>query len=357
MVCNTNNIYNYNSKIAFDCEKYKNMQKNVILERYNQNDDNSVLYIEVGGKIINDFHSTRVLPGYRPDLKFEFINELFPDAEFICCISAKDLERKRERDDFKLSYDKEIFRLIEELKEKGKTIKKIVITRIDRNNKCKNILQFIEQAEKLGFETIKFYENEKYKPTRKLLMGLSENPFIKTNAKQIVITAPGAGSGKFATCLSQLYHEMKNNIAPQYIKIETFPVYNLPLTHLLNKAYISATADFGDKIMFDKNSSNSTSYNRDIENFKLLKFITTIFDEKVTKYLKKYNSPTSMGINCIKDGIINDALVQKESGAEITRRFIGGYQSYIEGKTTLDVVKRLKKVFNSIPPVLKYIKK
>ncbi len=348
----TNNMNYGNIKVAFDCEKYKNKQKEQLLNKCKE-DKNSILYIEVGGKIINDFHSARVLPGYRADLKLEFINELFPNAEFICCISAKDLERQRERGDFSLSYDKEIIRLINELKERGKIITKIAITRIDKNNENKSVLEFEKNTKKLGFEVIKFYENDNYKPNKKVVKGLAENPYIESNAKQIVVIAPGAGSGKFGICLNQIYHEMEKGRIPQYVKIETFPVFNLPIDHLVNQAYAAATADFGDKVMPDKNSSNSTSYNRDIDNFKLLQFIATLFDEKISKYIRAYNSPTSMGVNCIKDGIIDDATVQRESAAEIGRRFIRGYQDYLSKKEKKETVLTLKKILNNVSNIVK----
>ncbi len=348
---NAKNISCGNIKVAFDCEKYKEKQKQMILKKCKQ-DDNSILYIEVGGKIINDFHSARVLPGYRPDLKFEFINELFPDAEFICCISSKDIDRQRQRGDFSIAYDKEAFRLIEELKERGKEIKKIAITRISKENESRQVIKFEKDAKQLGFEVVKFYENDNYKPNKKVIPGLVNNPYIKSKSKQIIITAPGANSGKFGTCLNQIYHEMEYGRIPQYIKIETFPVYNLPVNHLINQAYAAATADSGDKVMLDKNSLNSTSYNRDIDNFKLLQFIATLFDEKISKYIRVYNSPTSMGINCIKDGIINDNIVQRESAAEIARRFIRYYQDYLNGKEKKDTVLAVKKIMHDVTNII-----
>lgn len=338
-----NNVVHGNIKVAFNCEKYKDAQKKKILEKYHQ-DENSVLYIEVGGKIINDFHSTRVLPGYRPDLKLELIKELFPNADFICCISAKDLDRKRERGDFELGYDKEIFRLINELKERNITVRKIVITRITKGNESKNVLDFEKTASEFGFEITKFYENDNYMPSKNIIDGLKNNPYVKSNSKQIIVIAPGAGSGKFSVCLNQIYHEMENGKIPQYIKIETFPVFNLPIDHLINQAYAAATADFDDKVMPDKNSANATSYNRDIDNFELLQFIATLFDEKISKYLRIYNSPTSMGVNCIKDGIIDDLTIQRESAAEICRRFVKCYQDYLNGKTDKETLLNLKKI-------------
>ena len=340
-----------NIKVAFDCEKYKQKQKETILKRCKQ-DENSILYIEVGGKIINDFHSTRVLPGYRPDLKFEFVNELFPNAEFICCISAKDIDTKRQRGDFSIGYDKETFRLIEELKERGKEIKKVAITRITKGAESQAVINFENEAKKKGLEVIKFYENSHYKPDAGIVPGLDQNPFIRTDAKQVIITAPGANSGKFGVCLNQIFHEMKNGKAPQYIKIETFPIHNLPVDHLINQAYASATADSGDKVMVDKNSSNATSYNRDLDNFELLKFTTTLFDENVSKYLRVYNSPTSMGINCLKDGIIDDDTVQRESAAEIARRFVRYYQEYSNGKEKKETVLTAKKILLKLSEII-----
>lgn len=331
---------------GFDSDKYKDIQKRELLARAKQQ-VNDRLYVEVGGKIIDDLHSTRVLPGYRKDLKLEIINEVFPNAEFVCGVSAKDIDRGRQRGDFFISYDQEVFRLIDGLKKRKQKINKLIITRVDANNPSKHVQSLEREAIRRGLEVYKIYENQNYKPDKKLLKGLDDAPKIDFKSKEIIITAPGAGSGKFGICLTQLYHEMKDGKMPQYLKMETYPVHNMPISHPLNCAYVAAAADVGDKVVSDENDPSSTSYNRDLDNFALLEFIVSLFENQAD-CLREYTSATSMGVNFVKDGIINDDLVQRESAAEVARRFMRYKYEYLSKKEKKETVLTLRRLLHKM---------
>jgi len=312
---------------GFDSEKYKKSQKQALLKRASgRNGDR--LYIEVGGKIIDDNHATRVLPGYRKDLKLEVINEVFPNAEIVCGVSARDIEAGRERVDFGLSYDEEVFRLLDGLKARKQNIDKVIITRLDLQHISKRVREFKKAIEARGFKVYLFPENPHYRPDEKLIPGLDATPFIDFKAREVVVTAPGAGSGKFGICLTQLYHEMKNGHRPKYLKIETFPVHNMPIDHPLNSAYVASCADLGDKNIPDENDAGrAVSYNRDLENFKLLQVVAAKFGHHAD-HLREYVSATSMGVNFIRDGIVDDDVIRLESSAEIARRFMRSKREY-----------------------------
>ncbi|MCL2338332.1 MAG: DUF1846 domain-containing protein [Proteobacteria bacterium] len=316
---------------GFDSEKYKASQKRALLKRARGRGKDR-LYVEVGGKIIDDNHATRVLPGYRKDLKLEVINEVFPNAEIVCGVSAKDIDRGRERIDFGLSYDEEVFRLLDGLKARKQNIDKVIITRLDMKKISKRVLDFEKAIIKRGFKVFRFPENPHYLPDEKMIPGLDATPFIEFSAPEIIVTAPGAGSGKFGICLTQLYHEMKRGGKPKYLKIETFPVHNMPINHPLNSAYVASCADLGDQNIPDENDADrAVSYNRDLENFKLLQFVASEFGHHAD-HLRAYVSATSMGVNFIRDGIVDDDIIARESAAEIARRFMRHKQEYLSEK-------------------------
>lgn len=314
---------------AFNNKKYLQCQKQAFINRIGKC---TKLYVEVGGKLIQDKHASRVLPGYDENQKLNFIKELFDNNfELVYVISADNIINTKIREDFSTNYIEETFRLFEELQKFNVEINNVVISKYKKDIKSNILDNFVKQLKKLGKKVHYLYYMNCYTPCRKFLEEFNKQPFIELNKQNIVVTGPGGGSGKFAFCLSQLYNEMKIGNIPQYIKYESFPVYNLDIQHPLNLAYMSATADLNDKILEDKYESGSISYNRDLENFELLKYISSKFD-KEGQFLHKLNSPTKMGINFIKAGIVDDELVKEASSIEIFRRFLKQKNNYSNNK-------------------------
>lgn len=306
--------------IGFDNDKYIKYQSLVIEKVLKKSPDK--LYIEFGGKLIQDKHSARVLPGYKEDTKFELIKRLCRHGEPIFVVSSKDITRGRIRGDFNTTYDNETIRTLQELRKRGLNIKHLAFTLLEAGHEIPPKIKHLEHfLKKMGIITYYFYTVSDYTPTKKLLNELDRNPFIKIRKKLILIISPGGGSDKFGVCLNQLYHEMKNGTSPRYHKFETFPVHDLPLNHPLNLAYMAASADFYDTVMRDRRHGHATSYNRDITNYELLRFIANHFTKK-GHHLRSLTSATNMGMNKLTKGIINDELVQKEAAAEIARRLV-----------------------------------
>ena len=330
---------------GFDSELYLKVQTEKIEERIKMFDK---LYIEFGGKIFDDYHASRVLPGFEPDAKIKLLKRLKNDMEVIFCISAEDMEKSKIRADYGISYEMELLRLINNLKEIDIDINSVVIT-MYKGEECVKKLQNI-----LKEKNIKTYihtPTEGYPSDVELIVsdnGYGKNPYIETTKKLVVVTAPGPNSGKLGTCLSQLYHEYKRGIKAGYAKFETFPVWNLGLMHPVNVAYEAATADLGDVNMIDSfhleaYNINAVNYNRDLSTFPILKNI-------LTKIMGKsiYNSPTDMGVNMIKQCITNDEVVRKAAEIEIIRRFYTALCDYKQGLCSKEVVERIEILMNKL---------
>ena len=334
------------NKIAFDSDKYLKIQSEKILERIKMFDNK--LYLEFGGKIFDDYHAARVLPGFRPDNKIRLLKQFKDDLEVIFCINATDIEKSKIRADYGISYELELLRLIEKLQEIGILINSVVVTMYNEGN-------VISQLEKLLKErNIKMYihrPTKGYPDNVDLIVseeGYGKNPYIETTKKLVVVTAPGPNSGKLGTCLSQLYHEYKNGIKAGYAKFETFPVWNLSLLDPVNIAYEAATADLKDVNMIDPfhleaYGEYAVNYNRDISTFPILKNILMNITGK-----EIYKSPTDMGVNMIKQCITDFETVRKASTDEIIRRYYNTLCDYKQKICEKDVVERAKSLMDKL---------
>ena len=333
------------TKKCFDADKYLKIQKKKIKQRINMFDK---LYLEFGGKLIDDQHAARTLPGFLPDLKIKLLQEFKDEAEVILCINANAIEKSKIRADHMISYETEILRLIEFLRAKGIYVSSVVITLYDGQKKAKDF------AEKLKDYNVKtyFHTFTKGYPTDVDTIvsdeGYGANPYIETTKKLVVISAPGPCSGKLATSLSQLYHEYKRGVNAGYAKFETFPVWALPLKHPVNVAYEAATADLNDKNMIDhfhleKYGVSAVNYNRDLETFPVLKEILTRITGKAIYY-----SPTDMGVNVIGECITDDKAVQKAAKDEIIRRYYRAMTDLKKGAVTPEVPNRIKLLMNEL---------
>ena len=306
-------------KIGFDNEKYLKIQSEYIKERINKFGDK--LYLEFGGKLFDDFHASRVLPGFAPDSKLKMLLQLSEQAEVVIVIGAEDIERNKKREDLGITYDKDVLRLIEEYRSCGLYVGSVVITMYSGQAAAAD---FKEKLEKKGIKVYRHYAIEGY-PTNVghnvSDEGLGKNDYIETERPLVVITAPGPGSGKMATCLSQLYHENKRGVKAGYAKFETFPIWNIPLKHPVNLAYEAATAVLNDVNMIvpfhlEAYGVTTVNYNRDIEIFPVL---NAVFEEIYGE--NPYKSPTDMGVNMAGNCIIDDAVVSDASRMEIIRRY------------------------------------
>lgn len=308
------------AKIGFDNEKYLKEQSHAILERVKK--FNNKLYLEFGGKIIFDYHASRVLPGFDPNVKMRLLQKLKDKADIILCIYAGDIERRKVRADFGITYDADALKLIDDLKEWGLEISAVVITRFENQPAARIFKNKLERRD------IKVYTHRYTKgyPTEIDLIvsdeGYGVNEYIKTKNPLVIVTGPGPGSGKLATCLSQLYHDHKKGIKSGYAKFETFPIWNLPLKHPVNAAYEAATADIKDFNLIDPfhleaYNKTTVNYNRDVEIFPVLKKIL----EKIMGKESIYKSPTDMGVNRAGFGIIDDKIVQETAKQEVIRRY------------------------------------
>jgi len=331
-------------KNGFDNDKYLKEQTAAILERI---DNFNKLYLEFGGKLLFDYHASRVLPGFDPNVKMRLLQKLKDKAEIILCIYAGDIERKKLRADFGITYDVDAMKLMDELKEWGLDLAGVVITRFDNQPSVKI---FKNKLERRGIKVYTHKATKGYPTDVNLIVsdeGYGANEYIKTSKPLVIVTGPGPGSGKLATCLSQLYHEYKRGVNAGYSKFETFPIWNLPLKHPVNVAYEAATADLKDINMIDPHhlkayNKEVVNYNRDVEAFPLLKRIL----EKITGTESMYQSPTDMGVNRAGFGIINDGIVQEASKQEVIRRYFTYQCEYAMGvaeKATIDIVEKLMK--------------
>ncbi len=328
-------------EIGFSTEKYLEKQTEKIQKRVNKFEK---LYLEFGGKLCYDMHASRVLPGYDARAKVELLKKL-GNIEIIYCISAKDIERGRVRRDFGLTYDNQTLKDISDIKDFGLKVGSVVITRYSDEHSVKIFKKKLENFKIKVYihKEIEGYPND----IKKVLAGYKKQPYIKTKKKLVIITGAGGNSGKMATCLSQIYHERRKNFTTGFAKFETFPIWNLKLNHPINTAYEAATADLQDVNMIDsfhKKAYNKTvvNYNRDIENFAILKKLMKGITREQNPF--GYKSPTDMGVNTAKVGIINDELCQEASKKEIIRRFFRYHREKIEGIETQETIDRMKEI-------------
>ena len=309
-------------KIGFDNEKYLKMQSEHIRQRIEAFGDK--LYLEFGGKLFDDYHASRVLPGFAPDSKLRMLLQLADQSEIIIAISAADIEKNKVRQDLGITYDVDVLRLIQSFQDKGHYVGSVVITQYSGQASAD---QFKSKLEHMGIRVYRHYSIEGYPSNVSLIVsdeGYGKNDYIETTRPLVIVTAPGPGSGKMATCLSQLYHENKRGIKAGYAKFETFPIWNLPLKHPVNLAYEAATADLNDVNMIDPfhleaYGKTAVNYNRDVDIFPVLNAIFEgIYGES------PYKSPTDMGVNMAGMCIVDDEVCQEASCQEIIRRY---YQS------------------------------
>lgn len=317
-------------KIGFDNDKYVKLQSERIRERIKEFDNK--LYLEFGGKLYDDFHASRVLPGFEPDSKLKMLLELKDQTEMILVIGADAIEANKVRGDLGITYDEDLLRLIDIFKNMGFYVGGVVITKYAGQP---SVDKYRLRLKNLGIESYLHYPIPGYPSNVPLIVsdeGYGRNEYIKTTRPLVVVTAPGPGSGKMATCLSQLYHEHKRGVRAGYAKFETFPVWNLPLNHPVNQAYEAATIDLNDVNMIDPfhlqaYGETTVNYNRDIEIFPVLNAILTQIMGK-----SPYKSPTDMGVNMIQKCIVNDEVCAEASRQEIIRRY---FQALIDKKKGL----------------------
>ncbi len=326
-----------NQPIGFDEEKYVEMQTKKILDRVASFQNK--LFIEFGGKLFDDYHASRVLPGFQPDTKIKILNQLKDRMEIIFCVSAEDIENRRIRGDSGLTYDLEALRLMSELRRNGFEINNVVVTLYKGQERAKKFAEFLEKEKDERVFLFPFMEKYGSKDTEAIIsdecLGLA--PFIETNKDIVLINAPGARSGKLGVALSQVYNSMKRGLPVGYAKYETFPVFDLPPDHLVNLAFKAATADFDDKIMEDDfhkkaHGVSATSYNRDMDMFPVVQELTT------------YSSPTEMGFNSVGACIFNSEVINQAAANEIMRRYYRYLSEYEKGESPLIVAERVEQI-------------
>lgn len=327
-------------KIGFDNDKYLRMQSKHIRERISQFDNK--LYLELGGKLFDDYHASRVLPGFQPDSKIKMLLNMADEAEVVIVINADDIVKNKVRGDLGITYDADVLRLIDAFREAGLYVGSVVITQY-AGQTAADI--FRKRLESLGMKAYLHYPIEGYPNNVPLIIsedGFGKNEYVETTRPLVIVTAPGPGSGKMATCLSQLYHEHKRNINAGYAKFETFPVWNLPLKHPVNLAYEAATADLNDVNMIDPfhldaYGTKAVNYNRDVEVFPVL---NSIFEKISGK--SPYNSPTDMGVNMAGLCIIDDGVCAEASRQEIIRRYFNTLCDEKMGKISSEAVYKIE---------------
>ena len=333
------------NRIGFDNDIYLQEQTSAILERVNR--FNHKLYLEFGGKILYDYHAARVLPGFDPNVKMRLLQKLKDKIDVILCIHAGAIERRKIRADFGITYDVDALKTIDDFREWGIDITAVVITRYQNQSPAK---AFKNKLELRGIRVYLHYPTEGYPTDIDLIVsdkGYGANKYIKTTNPIVIVTGPGPGSGKLATCLCNLYHEYKNGVKAGYAKFETFPIWDLPVDHMVNLAYEAATVDLEDRVLIDEHhlkayNVKTVNYNRDIEAFHLLKRIF----EKITGGESMYQSPTDMGVNRASAGIVNDSIITEASYQEIIRRYFRCTVEYAMGvveKETLDRITAIMK--------------
>ena len=324
---------------GFDNQKYLQLQSEHIRERISQFGDK--LYLEFGGKLFDDFHASRVLPGFKPDSKLQMLLQLKDDAEIVIAINAGDIEKNKVRGDLGITYDLDVMRLIDAFRSVGLFVGSVVLTRFAGQ---KAAIIFEDKLKRLGVKVYRHYPIEGYPSNIEQIVsdeGYGKNDYIETSRRLVIVTAPGPGSGKMATCLSQLYHENKRGIKSGYAKFETFPIWNLPLKHPVNIAYEAATADLNDVNMIDPfhldaYGKTAVNYNRDVEIFPV---VDAMF--KRIYGSSPYKSPTDMGVNMAGNCIIDDDIVCAASKAEVIRRYYTALCEQKENTGSSDTVAKL----------------
>lgn len=329
---------------GFDNEKYLRMQSEHIKERIAQFDNK--LYLEFGGKLFDDYHASRVLPGFEPSTKLQMLMQLADQAEILFVISAEDIERNKIRGDLGITYDMDVLRLIEEYRNKNLYVGSVVISQYSGQASANS---FKEKLEKKGVDVYFHYKIEGYPNNISLIVsdeGYGKNEYVKTTRPLVVVTAPGPGSGKMATCLSQLYHEHKNGVNAGYAKYETFPIWNVPLKHPINLAYEAATVDLNDVNMIDPfhleaYGKTTVNYNRDVEIFPVL---DAMFERIYGK--SPYKSPTDMGVNMAGNCIFDDAACREASNQEIIRRYFETLNNIANGSAGPEQLYKIELLMN-----------
>ncbi|NLD11183.1 MAG: DUF1846 domain-containing protein [Clostridiales bacterium] len=334
-------------KIGFDAEKYIEEQSKFIRERINAGDSQR-LYLEFGGKLVHDKHAARVLPGFDENAKVKLLEKLKNDAEIIICIYAGDIMTSKTRQDFGITYDLEVLRLIDTFRKYDLAINSVVVTRYED---APAVNMFINKLERRGIKTYKHYFTKGYPTDVDTIVsdeGYGANPYIHVTKPLVVVTGPGGGSGKLATSLSQLYHDYRRGTKARYAKFETFPIWNLPLKHPVNIAYEAATADLKDVNQIDSYhleayGTQAVNYNRDMEVFPVVRRII----EKITGK-EEYKSPTDMGVNRAGFGIIDDQVCKDAACQEIIRRYLIAECDYKKGKISESSRERSKLLMKEV---------
>lgn len=336
------------NQIAFDVEKYLEEQTREILQRIERFDNK--LYLEFGGKLIFDYHASRVLPDFDPNLKMRLLQRFKDKIDVILCIHAGDIDRKKVRADFGITYDIDVLKLIDDLRSDwGLEITAVVITRYEDQLSAQ---LFKNKLERRKIRVYTHHATRGYPTDVDLIVskeGYGRNTYIETTQPLVVVTGPGPGSGKLGTCLSQLYHEYERGVRAGYAKFETFPIWNLPLKHPVNIAYEAATADLKDVNVIDPfhleaYGKTATNYNRDVEAFPLLKRIL----EKITGAESFYRSPTDMGVNRVGFGIVDEEKVREAAKQEIIRRVLRYRCEYMMGLVDRETVDRVELLMNEL---------
>ena len=333
-------------KIGFDNQKYLSMQSEHIMDRLAQ--FGGKLYLEFGGKLFDDFHASRVLPGFEPDSKVRMLLQLKDQAEIVIAINAADIEKNKVRGDLGITYDLDVLRLIDAFRSIGLYVGSVVLTQY-RGQSAAGVFQ--RRLEQLGIKVYRHYPIPGYPNDIETIVsdeGYGLNEYIETTRSLVVVTAPGPGSGKMATCLSQLYHENKRGVRAGYAKFETFPIWNLPLKHPVNVAYEAATADLNDVNMIDPfhletYGVTTVNYNRDVEIFPVLNaMFRQIYGES------PYKSPTDMGVNMAGNCITDDEVCCEASRQEIIRRYYAAMCSARQGMSDSRPAEKIKLLINQL---------
>ena len=334
-------------EVGFSSEKYLKMQAEHIKERIEK--FGGKLYLEFGGKLFDDYHASRVLPGFEPDNKIKMLLELKDKAEIIIAINAADIEKTKVRGDYGITYDLDVLRLVDAFRGFGLYVGSVVITQFAGQSAAEG---FKKRLEALGLKVYLHYPIEGYPANVDKIVseeGYGKNEYILTSRPLVVVTAPGPGSGKMATCLSQLYQDKKHGVSAGYAKFETFPIWNLPLKHPVNVAYEAATADLNDVNMIDPfhleaYGELTVNYNRDVEIFPVLRALF----EKISGGESPYKSPTDMGVNMAGNCIIDDEVCRRASKAEIIRRYFAAMCAKTKGLSDGADVDKIKFLMNSV---------
>lgn len=338
-------------KIGFDTKKYLSAQAKAIFERVKKFKDR--LYLEFGGKLFADHHAERVLPGYEPNAKLQLLEMLKPDLDIIYCISARDVQKGRIRYDYGLTYEEQTIKDIEDLERYGLPVLSVIITFFTGEELAERLKnKLIKRRKRVYFHTpIKDYPDN-----IEIIVsdaGYGSQPYIETNKPIVIVTGTGPNSGKMATCLAQMYHDNRlRGIKTGYAKFETFPIWNLPIDHPINIAYEAATADIGDFNVIDHfhlNAYNITAvnYNRDVEGFPILqRLITSVVSDD--NAVREYKSPTDMGINMAKEGIIDDSIVRASAKQEIIRRYLRYAENEALGLEKPETVERMEQILKKV---------